>query len=70
MRLKDLVSEALIGKKIRCKAFFEGGDWYVSLHEDYMTFTVKDVSFISDLYELETDLGNLVLYNFDEFEIL
>ena len=70
MRLKDLITQALVGKTIRCRVFFEGGDWYVSLHEDYMTFKVKSVSFVQDIYELETDLGNLIIYNFDEFEIL
>ena len=70
MRLKDLITQALVGKTIRCRVFFEVEDWYVSLHEDYMTFNVKSVTFTQDIYELETDLGNLVIYNFDEFEIL
>lgn len=70
MKIRNIIEQALIGKKVRCRASFEGGDWYVSLYEDYMTFTIKSMNETQDYFEFEADLGNLIIYNFDEFEIL
>ena len=71
MKIRNIIEQTLVGKKVRCRASFLGGDLYdVSLYEDYMTFTIKSMNETQDYFEFETDLGNLIIYNFDEFEIL
>lgn len=70
MKIRNIIEQALVSKKVRCRASFEADDWYVSLYEDYMTFTIKSMNETQDYFEFETDLGNLIIYNFDEFEIL